>query len=76
MKNQDLAPSKEVLINKEVTSKIQIPCNIKQHICYNCHRKGHLCKDCTMSKYPKPSMSIHTYSLRRPKNDTCARKVI
>jgi hypothetical protein len=29
-----------------------------------------------MSKFPKPIMSIHSYSLGRPKNDTCARKVM
>jgi hypothetical protein len=51
-------------------------CKIKDHICYTCRRKGHLCKDCPMSKYPKPTISIHSYSLRRPKNDTCVRKVI
>jgi hypothetical protein len=51
-------------------------CKIKNHICYTCRRKEHLCKDCPMSKYPKPTMSIHSYSLKRPKNDTCARKVI
>jgi hypothetical protein len=49
---------------------------IKNQICYTCRRKGHICKDCPMSKYPKPTMSFHSYSLRRPKNDTCARKVI
>ena len=51
-------------------------CKIKNQICYTCRRKGHLCKDCPMSKYPKPTMSIHSYSLRRPKNDICSRKVI
>jgi hypothetical protein len=51
-------------------------CKIKNHICYTCQRKGHLCKDCPMSKYPKPNVSIHSYPLRRPKNDTCATKVI
>jgi hypothetical protein len=39
VKNQYLAPSKELTINKEITSKRQIPCNIKQRICNNCHKK-------------------------------------
>jgi hypothetical protein len=76
MKNQDLAPSKEVLINKEVTSKRQIPCKIKQRIFYNCHKKGHMWKDCPIGKFPKPNLSIHSNMLRRPKFDSCARKVM
>jgi hypothetical protein len=76
LKNQDLIPSKELTINKEVTSKRQIPCKIKQHICCKCHKKGHLWKDCPMGNFPKPNLSIHSNMLRRPKFDSCARKVM
>jgi hypothetical protein len=76
MKNQDLGPSKELAINKEVTSKRQIPCKIKQRICYNCHKKGHMWKDCPMGNFLKPNLSIHSTMLRRPKFYSCARKVM
>jgi hypothetical protein len=73
---QDLAPSKEVLINKEVTSKRQIPYKIKQRICYNCHKKGHMWKDCAVGNFTKPNLSIRSNMLRRSKFDSCARKVM
>jgi hypothetical protein len=77
IKDSGLTLERKSLTN-HVASKKQgkESCKIKKHICYTCRRKGHLCKDCTMSEYPKPIMSIHSYSLRRPKNDTYARKVI
>jgi hypothetical protein len=43
---------------------------------YKCAEQGHLCKICTQGKVPKPINSLHSYSLRRPKYDTCARAMI
>ena len=49
---------------------------IKSRLCYTCRRKGHLSMDCPMGNTPKLNLSINANLLRRPKNDTCARKVI
>ena len=49
---------------------------IKSRLCYTCRRKGHLSIDCPMGNSPKLNLSINANLLRRPKNDTCARKVI
>ena len=49
---------------------------IKSCLCYTCRRKGHLSMDCPMGNTPKLNLSINANLLRRPKNDTCARKVI
>ena len=38
-------------------------------------KKGHLFKVCPKGKTPKPNLSIHSNMLRRPKFDSCARKV-
>ena len=74
MKNQDLARSRKMTIKKD-ENKRQMHCKDKHRICYNCHEKGHLFKVCPKGKTLKPTMLIHSYSLRRPKNDTCARRV-
>jgi hypothetical protein len=48
----------------------------KNRLCYTCKGKGHLSKDCPMGNTSKLNLSIDLNMLRRPKNDTCARKVI
>ena len=75
MKNQDLARSRKMTIKKD-ESKRQMHCKDKHHICYNCREKGHLFKVCPKGKTPKPNLSIHSNMLRRPKFDSCARKVM
>jgi hypothetical protein len=75
MKNQDLARSRKMTIKKD-ESKRQMHCKDKNHICYNCRERGHLFKVCPKGKTPKPNLSIHSNMLRRPKFDSCARKVI
>jgi hypothetical protein len=75
MKNQDLARSRKMAIKKD-ESKRQIHCKDKHHICYNCREKGHLFKVCPKGKTPKPSLLIHSNMLRRPKFDSCTRKVM
>ena len=75
MKNQDLARSRKMTIKKD-ESKRQMHCKDKHRICYNCREKGHLFKVCPKGKTPKPNLSIHSNMLRRPKFDSCARKVM
>ena len=75
MKNQDLARSRKMTIKKD-ESKRQKHCKDKHRICYNCREKGHLFKVCPKGKTPKPNLSIHSNMLRRPKFDSCARKVM
>jgi hypothetical protein len=75
MKNQDLAQSRKMTIKKD-ESKMQMHCNDKHRICYNSRERGHLFKVCPKGNTPKPNLSIHSNMLRRPKFDSCARKVI
>jgi hypothetical protein len=75
MKNQDLARSRKMTIKKD-ESKRQMHCKDKHRICYNCREKGHLFKVCPKGKISKPNLSIHSDMLRRPKFDSCARKVM
>ena len=49
---------------------------IKSRLCYTCRRKGHLSMDSPMGNTPKLNSLINSNLLTRPKNDTCARKVI
>jgi hypothetical protein len=48
----------------------------KRRLCYTCRVKGHLSMDCPMGNTPKLNLSNDSNMLRRPKNETCARKVI
>jgi hypothetical protein len=75
MKNQDPAPSTKMTLNKEEIKK-QMPCKDKQCIFYNCQKEGHLVKVCPKGKISNPNVSIHSNTLRIPKNDSCARKVM
>jgi hypothetical protein len=75
MKNQNLARSRKMTIKKD-ESKGQMHCKDKHHICYNCREKGHLFKVCPKGKNPKLNLTIHSDMLRRPKFDSCARKVM
>jgi hypothetical protein len=75
MKNQDLARSRKMTIKKD-ERKRQMHCKDKHRICYNCREIGHLFKVCPKGKTPKPNLSIHSNILRRPKFDSCARKVM
>jgi hypothetical protein len=74
VKNQYLARSRKMTIKKD-ESKRQMHCKEKHYICYNCREKGHLFNVCPKGKTPKPKLSIHSNMLRRPKFDSCARKV-
>jgi hypothetical protein len=75
MKNQDLTRSRKMTIKKDEIKR-KMHCKDKHHICYNCRERGHLSKVCPKGKTPKPNLSIHSNMLRRPKFDSCARKVI
>jgi hypothetical protein len=78
MKDESLASSTKRLVS-EVANKKQdkkMSYKIKRHICYTCRGKGHLSMDCPMGNTPKLNSTIDSNMLRRPKNDTCARKVI
>jgi hypothetical protein len=75
MKIMDFASSRKMTIRKD-ESKRQMHCKDKHHMCYNCREKGHLVKVCSKGKTPKPNLSIHSNMLRRPKFDSCARKVM
>jgi hypothetical protein len=72
-----LSSSKKRFISK-VASKVQEEkaSKNKNRLCYTCKGKGHLSKDCHMGNTSKLNLSIDLNMLRRPKNDTCARKVI
>jgi hypothetical protein len=61
--------------SRKMKAKKQMHCKNKNHICYNCREKGHLFKVCPKGKIPKPNLSIPDM-LRRPKFDSCARKVM
>ena len=78
MKHEGLASSRKRLIDKEANKKQEkkISCKNKHRICYTCRGKGHLSMDCLMGNTPKLNSLIDSNLLRRPKNDTCARKVI
>jgi hypothetical protein len=74
MKNQDRASPK--MTNKKEMSKEQTTCTTEHHICYNCHEKGRLKKFCAKGKTPKQNTSNHSYVLKKPKYDTCARTMM
>jgi hypothetical protein len=74
MKNQDLARSRKMTIKKD-QSKRQMHCKDKHHICYNCRENVIYSRFCPKGKTPKPNLSIHSNMLRRPKFESCARKV-
>jgi hypothetical protein len=76
MKDEGL--SRKRLINKEANKKQdkKISCKNKHCICYTCRGKGHLSMDCPMGNTHKLNSSVTSNLLRRPKNDTSARKVI
>ena len=76
-KSEGLVSSRKRLISK-VASKSQEEKSKKNKslLCYTCTEKGHLSMDCPMGNTPKLNSSIDSNMLRRPKNDTCARKVI
>ena len=77
-KSESLVSSRKRLIsmvaNKKQDKKMSY--KIKRRICYTCWGKGHLSMDCPMGNTPMLNSSINSNLLRRPKNDTCARKVI
>jgi hypothetical protein len=73
MKNQDLARSRKMTIKKD-ESKRQMHCKDKHRICYNCREKVIYSR--FVQRVPKPNLSIHSDMLRRPKFDSCARKVM
>ena len=77
-KSESLVSSRKRLISKVANKKQdkKISYKIKHHICYTCRGKGHLSMDCPMGNTPKLNSLIDSNLLRRPKNDTCARKVI
>jgi hypothetical protein len=60
--------------NKKQDKKMSY--KIKRRTCYTYRGKGHLSIDCPMGNTPKLNSLIDSNLLRRPKNDTCARKVI
>ncbi|XP_066396305.1 uncharacterized protein [Miscanthus floridulus] len=76
-KSEGLSSSTKRFISK-VASKVQEEKarKNKNRLCYTCKGKGHLSKDCPMGNTSKLNLSIDLNMLRRPKNDTCARKVI
>ena len=77
-KSEGLVSSRKRPIGKVANKKQDknMSYKIKHHICYTCRGKGHLSMDCRMCNTPKLNSSIDSNLLRRPKNDTCARKVI
>ena len=77
-KSESLVSSRKRLISKVANKKQdkKMTYKIKRHICYTSRGKGHLSIDCPMGNTPKLNSSIDSNLLRRPKNDTCARKVI
>jgi hypothetical protein len=75
LKNQDFARSRNMTIKKDEIKR-KMHCKDKHHICYNCHEKGHLFKVCPKGKTPKSNLSILSNMFRRPKFDSCARKVM
>ena len=76
-KSEGLSSSTKRLFSK-VASKIQEKKANKNKscLCYTCRGKGHLSMDCPIGKTLKLNSSIDSNTLRRPKNDTCIRKVI
>ena len=77
-KNESLVSSRKRSISKVANKKKdkKMSYKIKHRICYTCQGKGHLSIDCPIGNTPKLNSSIDSNMLRRPKNDTCARKVI
>ena len=78
MRDEVLASSSKRLVNKVANKKQDenMSCKNKHRTCYTCRGKGHLSMDCPIGNTPKLNLSIPSNILRRPKNDTCARKVI
>jgi hypothetical protein len=78
MKDEGLTSSRKKLIDKEANKKQDknISCKNKHRICYTCQGKGRISMDCPMGNTPKLNSLIDSNLLRRPKNDTCTRKVI
>jgi hypothetical protein len=78
VKDEGLTSSRKRLIDKEANKKQdkKMSYKIKRRICYTCQGKGHLSMDYPMGNTPKLNSSFVSNLLRRPKNDTCARKVI
>jgi hypothetical protein len=74
MENQSLASPKMTNIKKDNENKMSR--KAEHHIFYNCGEKIHLKKVCSKGKISKPNISIHSYSIRRPKVSTCARTMI
>ncbi|XP_066311268.1 uncharacterized protein [Miscanthus floridulus] len=76
-KSEGLSSSTKRFISK-VASKVQEEKARKNKncLCYTCNGKGHLSKDYLMGNTSNLNLSIDLNMLRRPKNDTCARKVI
>ena len=78
MKDEVLASSSKRLVNKVANKKQDENMSFKNkhRTCYTCRGKGHLSMNCPIGNTPKLNLSIPSNMLRRPKNDTCARKVI
>jgi hypothetical protein len=77
MKDEDLSSSTKSLIGKVASKRQEKKANKnKRRLCYTCRGKGHLSMDCPMGNIPKLNSSFDSNLLRRPKNDTCARKMI
>jgi len=76
-KSEGLSPSTNRLFNKVASKMQEKKANKnKSRLCYTCRGKGHLSINCPMGNTPKLNSSIDSNMLMRPKNDTCARKVI
>jgi hypothetical protein len=77
-KSESLVLSRKRFIRKVANKKQnkKMSYKIKRHICYTCRGKGHLSMDCLMDNTPKLNSLFNANLLRRPKNNTCAEKVI
>jgi hypothetical protein len=76
-KSEGLVSSTKRLICKVASKTQEGKANKnKNRLCYTCREKGHLSMDYPMGNTLKLNLSIDSNKLRRPKNDTCARKVI
>jgi hypothetical protein len=76
-KSEGLVSSTKRLIYKVASKTQEEKANKnKNRLCYTCREKGHLSMDCPMGNTPKLNFLIDSNMLRRPKNDTYARKVI
>jgi hypothetical protein len=76
-KSEGLVSSTKRLIFKVASKTQEEKANKnKSRLYYTYREKGHLSMDCPMGNTPKLNLSIDSNMLRRPKNDTCARKEI